>query len=91
MGTCQLNFERGILESDDDRPVSDEYNERQTVAEFMRTWGWTRGIRPRQFIEQPVRWRTKTLLMLFSGSQLTMLANIPRMVENSKHRVAKSK
>ena len=57
-------FDQAVV--DIDIPVADEDDKRHTVAELVRTGGWARGIGAREFVEQPVRWRTETLLVLLS-------------------------
>ena len=48
-------------------PVTDEDDERHAVAELVRTGGRTRSISTGEFVEQPVRRRTETLLVLLSA------------------------
>ena len=45
-------------------PVADEDNERHTISELVRTWGWAGRIGTGQFIQKPMRGRAETLLML---------------------------
>ena len=48
-------------------PVTDEDDERHAVAELVGTGGWARSIGTGEFVEQPVRGRTETLLVLLSA------------------------
>ena len=57
-------IDEGIMSID--IPITDEDDERHAVAQLMRTGGWARGIGTREFVEQPVRWRTETLLVFLS-------------------------
>jgi len=47
-------------------PVAEEDNERQTVAELVRTGRGTRCVCSGKFVEEPVRRRGKALLVLLS-------------------------
>ena len=45
-------------------PIADKDNERHTISELVRTWGWAWRIGTGQFIQKPMRGRAETLLML---------------------------
>jgi hypothetical protein len=63
--------------------VSDEYNERHTIARFVRTGRCFRSVGAGQFVEQPVRWGAQPLLMLLPDRHLT-LALVPTAVDDIK-------
>ncbi len=45
-------------------PITNEDDKGHAVPQSMWTWRWTRGIGTGQFVQEPVRWRTETLLVL---------------------------
>lgn len=48
--------------------ISDEDDERQAVASFMRAWGWLGSVGTGELVQKPVRWRAQSLLVLLSGN-----------------------
>jgi len=61
----------GILEA-----VTDKDNERQAVAELVRTSRWTRSVGTGQFVQEPVGWSAKALLVLSSVKE----TNVSRLL-----------
>lgn len=50
--------------------VTDEDDQRHAVAELVWTWGWARRIGTGQFVQEPVGWGAKALLVLLSEGKL---------------------
>jgi len=51
--------------------IADEDDEGHAVAKLVRTWRWFWSIGTRQFVKEPMRWRTQALLVfLWSASHL---------------------
>ncbi len=57
---------QGILET-----VANEDDQWHAVTELVWTWGWARGIGSGQFVQQPVGWGAKALLVLLSARAIS--------------------
>jgi hypothetical protein len=57
-----LSVVKSILES-----VADEDDQGHAFTELVRTGRWARSVYSGEFVEEPVRWRAKALLMLLSA------------------------
>jgi hypothetical protein len=63
-----LTAVQGILET-----VAEEDDERQAIAELVRTGRWARSIGTRQFVQKPVGWSAKALLVLLSAEEYLLV------------------
>lgn len=52
------------MREEDCEPITDEDDEREAVSQFVRTRRGARSVGTRQFVKEPVRRRTQTLLVL---------------------------
>lgn len=56
--------------------VTDEDDQWHAVAELVWTWGWARRIGTGQFVQEPVGWRAKALLVLLSEETLVFVLRL---------------
>lgn len=56
--------------------VTDEDDQWHAVAELVWTWGWARRIGTGQFVQEPVGWRAKALLVLLSEETLVFVSRL---------------